>query len=294
VTAPLRPAAVPSARPVLVVGLVAAAVAGAMAAVAPAGRGWLLVLVLVVQLGFVAAWTSLLDTPSPAGAVAIAAGAAAASDGVLLRVHHVALGVFATIVALAFLFSLVWQIARRHRTRVTESLAATLAATVLGVGGGAYLTLRAGLNGEQPLADGRQAATAALLGVATVLGVGRLLDAVWARPALSGSRRRGLPGLVVGLAAAAGVGAWYGSQSAPSLVHGPGTITGTKALLIALVAAAVAATVDVGIDAGLASLAKDGPARRPVPWPARLGVATLLPVLVAAPPAYVVARVVLT
>ncbi|MDX6253852.1 MAG: hypothetical protein QOJ11_186 [Frankiales bacterium] len=282
----------------LVVGVVAAAVAGAMAAVAPAGRGWLLVLLLAVQLGFVLAWTALLDTPSPAGAVAVSAGAAAASDGVLLRVHHVALGVFATIVALAFLFSLLWQIARRERTRVTESLAATVTATVLAVAGGAYLTLRAGLNGEQPLTDGRQAATAALLGVATVLGVGRLVDAAWARPALSGSLRRGLPGLVAGLGAAAAVGAWYGSQRwtthGDGLFPGAGFITGPKVLLVALVAAAVAAAVDLGIDAGLATLAKDGPDRRPAPWPARLGVATLLPVLVAAPPAYVVARIVLT
>ena len=118
---------------------------------------------------------------------------------------------FATIVAVAFLFSLIWQILRPHRSRVTESLAATLAAAVLAVAGGAYLTLRAGIGGQQ-------AATAALLGVAAVLGIGRLVDAVLPVPALSGSRRRGLPGLVVGMAAAGALGAYYGSHGRPAHV----------------------------------------------------------------------------
>ena len=292
-------------RPVLVVGLVAAAVAGAMAAVAGQRHSVLIGFVLLAQVGFVSAWAYLLDTPGVVGAIAISAGAAAASDGVLLKVHHVSLTDFATIVALAFLLALFWQIARPHRTRVVESLASTLTATVLAVGGGGYLTLRAGLNGEQSAFAGGHAATAALLGVAAVLGVGRLVDAFSARPALSGSRDRGLPGLVLGLAAAAGVGAWYGAQASLAWTENPAVITrgnqlgSSGGLWIALVAAAVAAVIDLGIDAGLATLdddrpAEGAPAPRPAPWPARLIVVALLPMLAAAPPAYVVARVVLT
>lgn len=275
-----------------------------MAAVAGQRHSVLVGFVLLVQVGFVTAWAYLLDTPGLVGAVAISAGAAAASDGVLLAAHHVSLTDFATIVAFAFLLALFWQIARPHRTRVAESLASTLAAVVLSVAGGGYLTLRAGLNGEQSAFAGGHAATAALVGVAAVLGVGRLVDAVRARPSLSGSGNRGLPGLVLGLGAAAGAGAWYGAQASTSWDGGPvitrgGSLGGGGALWIALVAAAVAAVIDLGIDAGLATLDDDrpavpGPAFRPAPWPARLGVVALLPVLVAAPPAYVVARVVLT
>ena len=293
----------------LVVGVVGAATAAAMAAVGDQGghsHGLLTALVLLVQLCFVVAWVFLLDTPSPWGAIAIAAGASAASDGVLLSAHRVSLGVFAIIMALAFLLSLVWQIGRLKRTRVTESLAAVLSATVLAVAGGAYLTLAAGLDGEQTLSAGKHAAAAALLGVATVLAVGRLVDAVLPLPKVPGSRRRGGAGLLLGLAAAAGVGAWYGSQVSPFranptvITSASSSLTTGKALWVALVAAAVAAVVDLGIDAGLGALPADPPPvalpgpRPRAPWPARLGVAALLPVLIAAPPAYVIARVVLT
>lgn len=288
----------------LVVGLVAAATSGAMAALSLAGRGWLAVAVLLAQLGFVVGWTLLLDVPGPAGAIAIAAGAAASSDGALLKVHHVSLRDFATIVALAFLLSLIWQISRPGRTRVTESLAATLAAAVLSVAGGAWLTLHAGVIGDKSLVAGHQACVAGLLGVAGALGVGRLVDAVRCRPQVSSSVRRGWPGLVVGLAAGAALGAWYGAQAGLPLGGNTAVIysarqamSGGKGALIALVAAGVAALVDLGIEAGMTNLAGDRPAgapRRAVPWPARLVVAAVLPVLVAAPGAYVVARVVLT
>jgi hypothetical protein len=287
---------------VLIIGVVAAGAAGAMAAVAGRQHSVLLAFVLLAQLGFVTAWAYLLDTPGVVGAVAISAGAAAAADGVLLSAQHVSLTDFATIVALAFLLALLWQIARPHRTRVTESLASTLTAAVLAVAGGSWLTLRAGLNGEQSAFAGGHATTAALLGVAAVLGVGRLADAFWARPALSGSGNRGVPGLVLGLAAAAGAGLWYGAGAArpdnPAVISTGALPTG-GAVWIALAAAVVAAVIDLGIDAGLATLDNDrpaagGPLPRPAPWPARLLVVALLPVLLAAPPAYVVARVVLT
>ena len=276
----------------LVVGVAAAGTAGLMAAVVPLDRHVLAAVVLIAQVAFVTAWAYLLDTPGILGAVAVSAGAAAASDGVLLRSNHVSLTDFATIVAVAFLFSLVWQILRPHRSRVTESLAATLAAAVLAVAGGAYLTLRAGIGGQQ-------AATAALLGVAAVLGVGRLVDAVLPVPALSGSRRRGFPGLVIGMAAAGALGAYFGSHGGP--------LTSGKAALVALGAAAVAAVTDLGVDAGLATLGGDPPpgaasvgatgpvpARKRAPWPARLVVVAVLPVLISAPPAYAIARAVLT
>lgn len=286
-TVPARPV---SARPVLVVGVVSAGSAAAMAAVVSLDRWVLASILLVLQIGFVTAWAYLLDTPGVVGSVAVSGGAAAASDGLLLSGTHVSLATFATIVALAFLLALVQQIFRENRTRVTESLAATMAATVLAVAGGAYLTLRAGVDGER-------AARAALLGVAVVLGVGRVLDAVLPRPRLLGAGRRGWPGLVAGLAAATGVGALYGHYAADhtsKLILAAGSsITVGKSALIALVAALVAAAADLGIEVGLSTLKADPPRRR-APWPARLVVAAVLPILLAAPPAYVVARVVLS
>jgi hypothetical protein len=275
-----------------------------MAALSMAGRGWLAVLVLLAQVGFVVGWTVLLDTPGTAGAVAIAAGAAASSDGVLLKVHHVALRDFAVIVALAFLLSLLWQIARPGRTRVTESLAAILAAAVIAVAGGAWLILDAGVTRSRPFLAGHQACVAALLGVTAALGLGRLADVLWSRPRLFPTGRRGLPGLVVGIGAAAGVGAWYGAQAGlpahatnPVVIYaGRELMSGGKGALIAVVAGLVAATVDVGIDAGMTTLAGDRPtgaSRRAAPWPARLAVVAMLPILAAAPAAYVAARVVL-
>jgi hypothetical protein len=289
---------------VLVVGAVAAATAGAMAALSLVGRGWLAVVVLVAQVALVVGWTFLLDIPGSAGAVAIAAGAAASSDGVLLKAHHVSLRDFATIVAFAFLLALLWQIARPGRTRVTESLAATLAAAVLAVAGGAWLTLYAGGTGDKPLPAGHQGCLAALLGVTVALGLGRLVDVLWSGPRLAASSRRGWLGLVVGVAAGCAVGAWYGGQAGPPsgasgavTYAGRELMSGGKGALIALVAAGVAAVVDVGIDAGMTTLAgdrPDGASRRPAPWPARLVVLAVLPILAAAPAAYVVARVVLT
>jgi hypothetical protein len=289
---------------VLVVGVLSAAAAAAMAAVVPLARPVLAALLLVLQCGFVVAWSFALDTPEPVGAIAVAAGAAAASDGLLLRNEHVSLTDFATIVAVAFLLALVWQLARRQRFRVTESLASAVAATVVAVAGGAYLTLRAGIGGHVGTTAGRQATAVTLLGVATVLGVGRLVDAWFPVPALTGSRRRGLTGLVLGLTVAAGIGALYGSQVAGS-VHGAQLVaaaqrlTAGKGALVALAAAAVAGLSEVGIEAGFATLGADQPAGgsgggRRAPWPARLVVVAVLPVLIAAPAGYVVARVVLT
>ena len=246
------------------------------------------------------AWAYLFDTPGILGAVGVSAGAAAASDGVLLRANHVSLTDFATIVALAFLLSLVWQIARPHRTRVTESLAATLAASVLAVAGGAYLTLRGGhRRTSRPRTAGLLARRrhgrarrrpAGRCGRAAPGAVGFAASRV-ARP-----RRRSPDGRAArcllrlsrrpAALAQSGAGRRLGSHA------------GGKGAVIDLgIAAGVAAVVDVVIDAGMTSPV-GGRARCPpasaAPWPARLVVAAVLPVLVAAPAAYAIARAVLT
>ena len=254
------------------------AVVAVLLAVSVTWDRWVLAgLLLAVQVGFIAAWVTLLEIPGMVGAVGIPTAAAAASDAVLTAGHHATLNNLAIILAMAFLLGFVWQIARQDRSRVTESLAATMSAAVLAVSGAAYLTLRAGT-------DGIDATTVALLGVMAMLGIGRVVDAVAPLPTIAGARRRGLPGLIAGLVVALVVGAFYGSRG--------GTVSTAHAALIALVSAAVAAVTDLGVELGFTTLYEVP--RRPDPWLARLGVGTLLPILVAAPAAYVTARVVLS
>jgi hypothetical protein len=262
---------------VVALGTVSACTAALLAIAVPVDRWAFAVMLMLIQLAFVAGWASLFDIPGPGGAVGIPAAAVVLGDCALLSGNGVSLTSLATVLGFVFLATLVWQIARPHRTRVVESLAVTVSGVVLALGGGAFITLRASGNGEN-------AVSVALLGVVAVLGVGRTMDAVAPEPSLAGLSRRGVPGLVAGLASALVVGTFYGAQLVAMTVG--------QGIAIAFVAAAVAAATDIGLEVGLGTLGSE-PGRRSAPWPARLAVAATLPILLAAPATYVVARVVL-
>ncbi|MBV9098998.1 MAG: Gfo/Idh/MocA family oxidoreductase, partial [Frankiaceae bacterium] len=121
----------------------------------------------------------------------------------------------------------------------------------------------------------------AAAGAGVALAVGRLADLATTRPAVAPGSRRGLLGVVAGIAAAVGVGAAYGS-GASELGSGVG-------LRLAVIAAVLAVIADIAVDAVLA--------QAPPPDERRLSALTplgvLLPVVLAGPVAYVAGRILL-
>jgi hypothetical protein len=178
------------------------------------------------------------------------------------------------VVGIAVVVSLLYQLARRPRTDVTRSFAGTLAGLTFALSAAAYPALRVEIDGDTAVA-------AALFGIGAALTAGRITDVLLPRPAVVPNSRRGIAGVVVGLAAAALVGWAYGTGQ-PAL--------GTDvAVRLAVVSALIAVIADLAIDAVLcAAPPADDRARSALP---PLG--TLLPVALAAPAAYVAGRILL-
>lgn len=254
-------------------GAGAAVFVAALIGAAHAGRPAMVAVWLLAQIAFPLGWTHVLDVASPRGVAAIAFAAGAAADGLVLSRDRPLLGGFAALLAITFLASLLHQLVRRHRDRVTEALAATLALAVLDVTGAVYVALRG-------TAHGISATTTALIGVLVALVVTRLVDAVAPRPSVDAARRRGVAGLVLAPLAGAAVGAALGPG---------GAATGVA---LAGVAALFAMAADLGVDLGFATLAV-APSRPRWSAAARAAVAVILPIMVTAAPAYVVARLAL-
>jgi hypothetical protein len=240
-------------------GLAAGVVAAALAGLALVGTPLLGAGVFVVQVVVALAWLAALDASGSLGAFAIAVAAAATMDAV---------------VGVAFAVSLLHQLSRRPRPGVTLSLAGTMSALGFGLCAASYVALRGETGGDQAVA-------AALLGAGVALAVGRLADLVTTRPAVAPGSRRGLLGVVAGVAAALGVGAAYGAGA-----HALGTGVGLR---LAVIAAVLAVIADIAVDAVLA--------QAPPPDERRLSALTplgvLLPVVLAGPVAYVAGRILL-
>ena len=254
-------------------GLVAGAVAAALAGLALAGTPALAAGAFCVQVVISLAWLAALGAKGSLGAFGIAVAGAAAMDVVLGVSDSPDLGDAAPVVGIALVVALLHQLARRPRRAVTLSLAATMSAVAFAVCAGAYVALLA--EGSGDLAD-----AAALFGIGVALIVARLLDLVVVTPSAFPGSRRGIVGIVVGAAVAAIVGAAYGSGNA---LH-----TGVG-LRIAVIAALLALIADVAVDAVLT--------QAPPPDERRLSALTplgvLLPVVLAAPVAYITGRILL-
>ena len=254
-------------------GLVAGAVAAALAGLALAGTPALAAGAFCVQVVISLAWLASLGAKGSLGAFGIAVAAAAAIDIVLAVSDSPDLGDAAPVVGIALVAALLHQLARRPRRAVTMSLAGTMSAVGFAVCAGAYVALLA--EGSGDLAD-----AAALFGIGVALVVARLLDLAVVTPSAFPGSRRGIVGIVVGAGAAAAVGAAYGSSNA---LH-----TGVG-LRIAVIAALLALIADVAVDAVLT--------QAPPPDERRLSALTplgvLLPVVLAAPVAYITGRILL-
>lgn len=239
-----------------------AVLAAVLAGLAGWGRTPLLVGVALVQLLLVLSFLALVDAPAAVGVLLLGTAAAAASD-VVVHVDDGRVGGLAGVVALAFVGGLLQQLARRHRSRVTESLADTLVVVVL-VASAACLTAAV----QAP--DGDWVVPAGLAGAGAALVAGRLTQVVLPlRPTLA---------VVVSLGAGAVVTAFAAGD------HG----TARERWLLALAVAATATLVDV-VSALAAGDVLEGPRDR-----RRLAslrpVTQLMPFAVVAPVLLVAAR----
>jgi hypothetical protein len=231
--------------------------------------------VFVVQLILILAFLALVDSPGSGGAFVVAAGAAALADAVVLTSNGRVSGL-AGVIGLALTASLLHQLMRRGRTRVTESLADTLVAVVLGVSAAALIALRMA-------GGGRDAVIVCLAAGAGALIAGRLGDRVLPRPALALGANRGWPGLLLAL----GVGA----AAAVAAAGDTGPVAGTRGGLLGLAIAATVSAGDLAVDLGAAELTAGRRDARRVS--ALMPAGLVLPFAALAPIAYVAGRLVL-
>jgi len=261
-------------RPLLT-GLVTALLAGVLMAAAHASAAVLAIVVLVVQVLLTLAWLAALGAAGGLGAFAVVAAAAVAADAALVAAGGARVDDLVGVVGIAMAGSLLHQVARRRRSKVTLSVAATMSAVVLAVAAATYVALRSGV-------DGRAAVAAGLAGVGAAVLVARLVDAVLPRPIAVPRGSRGWPGLLLGVAAAFGAGLAYGA-----LVGG---IQTSDAWAIALAAGAVGLAADLAVDAGAIGVTLEGDTRQ---RSALVPTAMFLPLALAAPAAYVTGRILL-
>ncbi len=248
--------------------LLSLAAAGVLAGAVAFGHTTLGLVLLLVQGVVTLAWLALTDVDGAEGATVITVLAAAAADLLAVRHRGEDIAAVVTVVALAFVASMAFQLARPHRQRVVEALAGTVSAVVIVVFAAHLLATSA--------KSGRTVAATAVLAAAAALVAGRAGDLLLLRPLLVPTARRGWAGLVLGAAAATTVGAVAGAAWAP-LSAGSGAVVGAATGL-----AAAAADLAIDLMRGDAIDERRAGALRPL--------AVLLPLVVAAPVAYAAAR----
>ena len=268
----------PRRPPMLVQGLWPALLAGGLLAATVFGLLPLAIAVLGIQLFLVLGALALLDAPAAGGAFLVATGTILAADVVVLMDDGRITGL-AGVAGLGLLASLVHQLARRGRSRVTESLADTLVVIVVAVAAACLLALRQVDGGEQVL-------LVSLTAAGSVLLAGRVGDRLAPEPILAVGSTRGWPGLVLGLGA--GVAAAVVVAQAGL---GDGNLPLRSAALLGLVIASTVATADLAVDLGAAELRSGWRDARRVA--ALRPTALLLPYAVLGPVALLAGRLVL-
>lgn len=273
---PVRASKPPRRPPLLVQGLWPALLAGGLALSASFGLYPLAAAVLGVQIFLILGALALLDAPASGGAFLLATVAVVAADAVVLLQEGSVSGL-AGVAAAGLVGSLAHQLARRGRSRVTESLADTLVVLVVAVGAACLL-------GLYQVQGGPVILQASLAAAGAVLLVGRVGDVITARPELAVGSTRGWLGLMLGFVAGVAAAVLVAEQS--------GELPLRAAVLLALVVASTVATADLGVDLGAAELragwrdARRVAALRPT--------ALLLPYAVLGPVALLAGRLLLT
>jgi hypothetical protein len=187
--------------------------------------------VLVLQLGLVLAWVLVTGIQGFAGSLAVGAAAAVAADLALVLPERPVLGKLLVVLGVGFLAAVLQQMLRRHRTDLVASLAGSIFLLTTISALAALLLL-----GRSASGHGR--ALVALVAVGAALLVGHLVDVALPRPQLADDVPRGLLGLVLAVAVAAGVTFLGRSAGGPAdgrlaLIYG--AALGGVAALMALV-----------------------------------------------------------
>jgi hypothetical protein len=182
-----------------------------------------------VQVLYLVAATMAARPPAPRIVAGVGLAAAAVADLAAVLVDSASLAPLAYVIAGAFVAGVVGQLARRaERTRVTESLAYTLA-VVIGV---VALTSLIVLT-HYP--RGTHSIVACLIAAGVAVMVARLTDIVAPYPSLAPGVPRGGFGVLSGLLAGAGAAAVTGSLVA-GLTAGGAAAAGLVTAFIAVVA----------------------------------------------------------
>ena len=268
----------PRRPPLLVQGLWPALLAGGLVAATVFGLLPLTVAVVGVQVFLVLGALALLDAPAAGGAFLVATGSFLAADAVVLSDDGRVTGL-AGVAALGLVASLLHQLLRRGRSRVTESLADTLVVVVVSVSAACLLALRQVDGGEEVL-------LVSLTAAGVVLLAGRVGDRLAPQPGLAVGSTRGWPGLLLGL----GVGV-AASVLVANADLGEGELPLRSAALLGLVVASTVATADLAVDLGAAELRSGWRDARRVA--ALRPTALLLPYAVLGPVALLAGRLVL-
>ena len=266
----------PSSVPhVLPTALGAAAIAGLLTGAVFVGRPPAAAAVLVVQVVVALGWLSLVGTSVGLIDLGIVAGAAVAADVVLLHSRQAGPGSLAPIIGMTFVVAIVRQLGRRQRSEVTSALITTASAVALCCAPTVVLPLGLGDTGRAVAASGLLAAAAALL-------VGGLLQSALLTVLHGADSMQVVAGATAAVVAAAAVIGL--SLVVASGVAGGRALSKGDACAIGLVTAIAAAV-------GCVAAVRATPAGRVFALPA---LAACLPVLLAAPTAYVVGRIVLS
>ncbi len=253
----------------LIPALAVTAVAAALALAGAGGRAAVTLAVLAVQIVFALGWLAFTETAGSAAPATALLVAAVAADLLAWTDDGAGVGASVGVVALAVIGALGWQLVRRERHRVTESVAGLVAGVVL-------VVLLAHLISVRASRGGRALLTVAVLSVAVAMLGSHALDAVLPRPRIAPGALRGWPGALVAVAAGGATGFVIGGAAAP--------LSAASGLATGLAVAVAAVCADVAVDVSVADFLD--PRRLAAARP----VATLLPLVAAAPVAYAAAR----
>ncbi|MFI5958202.1 hypothetical protein [Cryptosporangium sp. NPDC051539] len=183
-----------------VAGLTALIAGAVLAGAAFAGPVPYAVAILVEQLALVGIWCVVTRPPGLAGTVAVGILTAIAADVVALTTGERGAGSLVAVLACAFGATTFTQLARgAARRNVTESFGGTLTVAVAAIALATTVTLR-----RTEGTDGPDLVALIFLSAALGMVVARVTDLVLPRPAARPDVPRGLTGLALGSALAAG------------------------------------------------------------------------------------------